>query len=214
MSVFLILKPDVTMKISPSIPEQSLFVTALLLILTPMLHGCGEFTYKRGASVGDLENAKRACQSNRQNSAAMEKCLEQNGWVVQRFDETEADPVADVSVTPDNHNDMRPAAAKATTELKSEDSTKVKVPPAAAGAANTLLPPAATPAKPVTSPLDIFKISSWWKLGGGPDALKLATDECVAKLGEANRPNIKTQEVTRGMLLCMRDKGWSGLRAK
>jgi hypothetical protein len=62
--------------------------------------------------------------------------------------------------------------------------------------------------------LDTFKVSSWWKTGSGADSLKADTEACVAQLGEAHRPNIQTQSATRGLLLCMKEKGWSGLRAK
>jgi len=48
----------------------------------------------------------------------------------------------------------------------------------------------------------------------GAAHLKADTEACVAKLGEAHRPDSQTQSATRGLLLCMKDKGWSGLRAK
>jgi hypothetical protein len=50
--------------------------------------------------------------------------------------------------------------------------------------------------------------------GSGAASLKADTEACVAKLGEAHRPDSQTQSATRGLLLCMKDKGWSGLRAK
>ena len=40
------------------------------------------------------------------------------------------------------------------------------------------------------------------------------TKACVAKLGEAHRLDSQNQLATRGLLLCMKDKGWSGLREK
>jgi hypothetical protein len=63
---------------------------------------------------------------------------------------------------------------------------------------------------------DTFKVSSWWKAGSGADSLKSDTDACVAKLGEAHRPvqTQQTQTATRGLLLCLKEKGWSALRAK
>jgi hypothetical protein len=62
--------------------------------------------------------------------------------------------------------------------------------------------------------LDTFKVSSWWKTGSGAASLQTETEACVARLSEAHRPDTQTQMVTRGLLLCMKDKGWSGLRAK
>ncbi len=63
-------------------------------------------------------------------------------------------------------------------------------------------------------PMDTFKISSWWKLGGSPDNLKSSIQECVKSLGKANEPNMQSKKVTRGLLLCMQKKDWHGLRDK
>ena|SRR5450830_791223 len=62
-------------------------------------------------------------------------------------------------------------------------------------------------------PMEIFKISSWWKMGC-VDGLNIDLGECVAVLGEAHRPISQTHQVTRGLLLCMREKGWRGLRER
>ena len=62
--------------------------------------------------------------------------------------------------------------------------------------------------------MDTFKVSSWWKLGSGPEGLKPAVNECVANLGEAHKPDESTHLVTRGLLVCMAGKGWRGLREK
>lgn len=73
---------------------------------------------------------------------------------------------------------------------------------------------AATAAKRMSELTDTFQVSSWWKTGSGAASLNTDTEACVAKLGEAHRPGRQTQSTARGLLLCMKDKGWSGLRAK
>ena len=63
------------------------------------------------------------------------------------------------------------------------------------------------------NPLDTYIINSWWKIGAGRDALDSNIDECVAKLGEAHKPDLKKHQFTRGMILCMREKGWRDLQS-
>lgn len=63
-------------------------------------------------------------------------------------------------------------------------------------------------------PLDRYTIGSWWKAGGKPEELKTATQDCVARLGEAHRPAPGSRQATRGLLLCLREQGWIGLQEK
>ncbi|HSH72307.1 MAG TPA: hypothetical protein VK974_04540 [Methylophilaceae bacterium] len=212
---------------------------SIMLISILLLSGCGEFAYKRGASVADLENSKKTCLAKGGDAATIDKCLEDNGWIVQKFNEP--DPVADVGYTPDNRAGAKPinntisSAATVSTVAKSDVSTNTT----AAGSAPlngiadakstsvsadknlpapTVQVQTATKAAEVkvADPMDTFKISSWWKMGSGPDGLKIAIDECVSTLGEKHRPELQMQmqNVTRGLLVCMREKGWRGLRAK
>ena len=67
--------------------------------------------------------------------------------------------------------------------------------------------------QPLPSPLDLYTISSWWKIGADREALAADTNECVTALGGAHKPNAKTQQVTRGFVVCMHGKGWKALRA-
>ena len=69
--------------------------------LAVMVSGCGELSYKRGASTQDLEAAKAACQSAGSDKAA-EQCLEDNGWTVKKLDDI--DLFATTGVSPDNRN--------------------------------------------------------------------------------------------------------------
>jgi len=165
----------------------------ILLLAALLLGGCGELAYKRGASASDLEAAKKSCREKGLDPAAIEKCMGDRGWVVQnlsRMEPLDADPVAEASVIPSDRRIENAASAKP----------------------GTIQP--ATTVKKTPEMTDTFKVSSWWKIGGGAADLKADTEACEAKLGEAHRLDSQTQLATRGLLLCMKDKGWSGLRAK
>lgn len=168
--------------------------------------GCGELAYKRGASSGDLEAAKKSCREKGPDAAAVEKCMADRGWVVQnlsRMEPLDADPVVEASVIPSDRRIENAASA-----TPGQQRTKGYA-PASPGATQ---PTTAEKRRPEMT--DTFKVSSWWKTGGGAASLKSDTEACVARLGEAQRPDSQTQSATRGLLLCMKDKGWSGLRAK
>lgn len=169
-----------------------------ILLLAVLLGGCGEVAYKRGASSSDLQAAKKSCREKGPDPAAVEKCMADRGWVVQnlnRMEPLETDPVVDASAIPSDR------------QIENETS-------AAPDAQRAESPAAAAIRKP--DMLDTFKVSSWWKAGSGADSLKSDMEECVVKLGEAHRPvqTPHTQKATRGLLLCMKEKGWSALRAK
>jgi hypothetical protein len=165
----------------------------ILLLAALLLGGCGELAYKRGASSSDLEAAKKSCREKGPDTAAVERCMADRGWAVHnlsRMEPLDADPVVEASVIPSNR---RIENAASTTPGAVQPATAVKRTP---------------------EMTDTFKVSSWWKTGSGAASLKADTDACVDKLGEAHRPNPETLSVTRGLLLCMKDKGWSGLRAQ
>ena len=166
----------------------------ILLLAVLLFGGCGgELAYKRGASANDLEAAKKSCREKGPDPAAIEKCMGDRGWVVQNLSRTEpldADPVVEASVIPSDRRIENAASA-----------TPGAIKPA-------------TTAKKTPEMTDTFKVSSWWKIGGGAADLKADTEACEAKLGAAHRLDNQTQSATRGLLLCMKDKGWSGLRAK
>ncbi len=182
------------------------YTVATLLLSLALLGGCGEFAYKRGASASDLEAAKKVCQARSSDPAVIEKCLADQGWFVQSLDRLEpvgVDPVIDASVIP------------ADTRIENAASTpprpNVSANPAAVAPAGTA--PAAL-RKKAADPMDRFKISSWWKIGSNAAALQADTEACVSTLGEAHRPDAISQQATRALLVCMKGKGWSGLRAQ
>ena len=170
-----------------------------VLLTVLLLSACGEFAYKRGASVSDLNATKKACLAKNADKAAVEKCMAGDGWTVQNFDsaepidtmQSEPDPVIEATVTEDNRVIAKP---KITNNPSGEAIAPAEKKPA--------------------DPMDTFKIGSWWKLGGGADNLKGSIAECVKTLGEAHQPDSQTKKVTRGLLLCMKEKGWHGLREK
>jgi len=177
-----------------------------LLLFTLLLSGCGELAYKRGANSSDLDVAKKSCRAKAQDAAAVEKCMADRGWVVQnlaRMAPLDADPVVEATALPSDRRIENPAS---TTPGKQGAEDDVSALPGS---------PHLTPiVKKAPDVLDTFNVSSWWKTGSGAESLKADTEACVASLGAAHRPDNQTQTVTRGLLLCMKGKGWSGLRAK
>ena len=68
--------------------------------------------------------------------------------------------------------------------------------------------------QPPPSPLDVYTVGSWWKMGAGRESLEANMAECVKDLGDVHQPIAKTQRVTRGLVMCLRDKGWKALLEK
>lgn len=185
--------------------QTRIYCCFLLMLSTLLFSGCGEFAYKRGASSSDLEIAKRSCRAQEKDSAAVEKCLADSGWVVQdlsKMGPMDADPVVEASAIPSDRRIENSASTKSDKQMAKNYTF-----------ASADLAQPTTIVKKRPDMMDIFKISSWWKSGSGADNLKADTGECVAKLGQAHRPDNHTQNVTRGLLLCMKEKGWSALRA-
>ena len=179
---------------------RTLCSVCVMMLTTVLFSGCGEFAYKRGANSSDLEAAKQSCGEKGPDPAAYEKCMADSGWTVQnlgRMEPLDADPVVEASVIP---SDRRIENAASAAPEKHDMETK------GSGPASTRKP----------DMLDTFKVSSWWKAGSGASGLDADTNACVAQLGEAHRPvqMQQTQTATRGLLLCMKAKGWSALRAK
>lgn len=173
-----------------------------VLLLAALFGGCGELAYKRGATSNDLEIAKKACREQG-SDAAYERCMADHGWSVQnlgRMEPLDVDPVVEASVIPsdrriENVGTFTPATPR--TDKPAGPGSSVPAPPR----------------KP--DMLDTFTVNSWWKAGSGAGGLEADTHACVAQLGETHRPvqAQHAQTATRGLLLCMKAKGWSALRA-
>lgn len=178
----------------------------ILTFCVLLASGCGELAYKRGGNSSDLEDAKKACKAKTSAAQAFKKCMADSGWTVQNLstlEPMEADPVVEASSLSSDRR-IENSAGTATVKQSAEDPVYVS-------------PGEAQPTtirKRNPDMMDTFKVSSWWKAGGGAEGLKADTGDCVAKLGEPHRPDTQTQYTTRGLLLCMKEKGWSGLRAK
>lgn len=184
---------------------------ALLLLAMPLLiSSCGEFAYKRGAGANDLASDKRTCEAISGDHIKIEQCMQDKGWTVQKLDDL--DPFATASVNPDNRV-ISPDTNTYTKNTTLPDGGKVESSTQTTGGSTSNTAKIATPASAV-DPLDKFIISSWWKIGGSAESLQVAINDCVTTLGEAHRPNPTTNEATRGLGVCMKDKGWRGLKAQ
>jgi hypothetical protein len=179
----------------------------MMLLITSTLTACGEFAYKRGASATDLQQAKKECSSisNEQKAA---DCLEAKGWSVNNLDDSDLFAIASYSESNPNQTPNK------TTSLENiEPAEPAKPTPyeESKEVVNKEVKEVNTVAKKAPNPLDKYKINSWWKMGSNGQSLETAINECVSTLGEAHRPDSKTQLATRGLAVCMREKGWRGL---
>ncbi|ATQ70559.1 MULTISPECIES: hypothetical protein [Methylosinus] len=63
------------------------------------------------------------------------------------------------------------------------------------------------PAPAATQPR--YAVDLWWNRGGDMGGLKKATDACVKKLGDSERPaSLSTMVLSRAMLDCLEGEGW------
>lgn len=201
-----------------SFSKKRLIIIALAIIEV----ACGEVSYKRGASVRDIESAHKACRGVPES--AFSDCLQKQGWEVQKFDDSEL--FAETSVTdnrgtpPAKHEKTmeeelqetaqprnsveRATPATATSKTQSETSVADTKPTPS---------PMVKPAPAPVDPLKTYKINSWWKFGGTPAQLKADQTSCVTTLGEAHQPDMATQTYTRGLIECLHKNGWKALKA-
>jgi len=177
-------------------------IQSCVLLAALFLSACGEFAYKRGASANDLEATKKSCVAKNVDKLEVEKCMTDNGWLVKNLDSaesidfshSESGPFIEVSITEDNQQRTNPIqSSKVSSGDEVKSSAELK-----------------NPAKET----DTFKIGSWWKLGASADNLQNSIKTCVTAIGEMHQPVTHTNKVTRGLLLCMKEKGWHGLREK
>ncbi len=191
-----------------------------LLCICIFLNGCGgELSYKQGASAQELTNTKKICQSDGlKTEAEVNKCLETNGWSVHQLDDMDLFAVPSVT---SNRQNAQPSEMflpeDKSAAISNDASASLQKTTSAKNTLETKTDSVADAQKASTkqtSPLDIYTISSWWKMGSSAALLEKNINECVASLGEAHRPNNKTQQVTRGLVVCMHEKSWKALKAK
>ncbi len=179
---------------------------AWLIAIAITVCACGEFSYKRGASVAQLENARQTCQS-KTTDTDVEKCMEDNGWIIQKLDSFEilTDSSTKTDETAADEKELLDSDKSAVYDEKTTTQEKPKT---------TENVKSIKPAKKsvVSNPLDTFVVPSWWKTGVKPDAFKTDGNACVEKLGEAHKPDGKTQTVTFAFIGCMGEKGWKAFK--
>lgn len=182
----------------------------VLLMITMLITACGELSYKRGANVAQLENTRQACQA-KGNSDAVEKCMEDNGWAIQKLDSFEIFTESELKT--DNQNEAQITEANSDLSNEKAEKTSASQMPVADKPQTSAKTNAQPKVKAKTSnPLDTYVVSSWWKTGVKPDAFKTDSNMCVDQLGEAHKPVGKTQTVTVGFINCMNTKGWKALK--
>jgi hypothetical protein len=190
-------------------------------IIIALLTGCGaEIAYKRGATAEDLKAEKNSCLKAG-NEKDLEKCMQENGWALQKLDGTsfsDDELFATASVAKDNRlSAPKETTIKTTESMTTEDSHSADAETKLKGSVQTakdVRTETVSVAKPQPSLLDTYIIKSWWKMGGSAALLEQKMNECSEILGEAHAPNKKTFTYTRGFAICMREKGWRGLLEK
>jgi hypothetical protein len=195
-----------------------------LVLLCAFLNSCGgELSYKQGASAQDLTNTKKMCQSESlKTEAEVNKCLETHGWSVHQLDDMDLFAVASVTSNHQNSQaseiflpeDKLVENSAATSKDESTSPSNTASVKTSLDSKTETLADTQKSAPKQTSPLDVYTISSWWKMGSSAAVLEKNINECVTTLGEAHKPNNKTQQVTRGLVVCMHEKGWKALKAK
>lgn len=139
------------------------------------LSGCGEFSYKRGATAADYQTAKQQCEQQFSAATDIDQCLQQQGWLVVSAD--------------------KPLMGRNAATISPENTISAEIAPVDATA----------------DPFETLTVSSWWKMGAGPEALMQQGQACVELLGEGHQASANMSVVSRGVLTCMGEKGWFAL---
>lgn len=178
----------------------------LIMAITMGLSACGEFSYKRGASVAQLENTRQACQA-KHTDADIQKCMEANGWTIQKLDSFEIMTETSANNEEQTVEQIQLAESERSVIFDEKTTTHDKPKNSDTGKLIKLVKKTAT-----FNPLDTFVVPSWWKTGVKPDSFKSDSNACVDKLGEAHKPDGKTQTVTFAFIGCMAEKGWKAFK--
>jgi hypothetical protein len=157
----------------------SVVLKVALLPLLLVIQGCGgELSYKRGAGPTDFQNEKQACTLQYDKQEQIDACLANEGWIV---------------VSPDKPLFME--ASVTTSRSPTETSTELEKKDAD-NTSKTLMP------------LDVVEVGSWWKVGASPAQLMDDGDACLNLLGDEHYIKNNMTQVTVGVVLCMKQKGW------
>lgn len=185
------------------------------LITLCLLTSCGgTFSYKRGARPEALSVAKADCHANNKNDAqAVNECLEQQGWSVYELDDMALFATASESST-ENGGRFIDVPTEKTAKKEATTHATNALPSDGSAAKETQAQSTVTKPKSIPSPDTLYKVSSWWKWGGGQTQLEADLANCEAKLGDKHKPDFSQQLVTRAFVVCMVEKGWKALKAK
>lgn len=175
-----------------------------LVITFTLLSACGgEFSYKRGAGVDELEDQKSLCKKQSLTEEALGECLRENGWVVVDLDNDA--PLLGHSLKSRKILNPISTSYKKASNDPFADSTEAALTDESTEVTAEVEP---------QNPTDMIKVNSWWKAGAGADELKRDGADCLQTLSEPHSANENYSEVTLGLAYCMQDKGWRVLLAQ
>jgi hypothetical protein len=156
-----------------------------LALVTATAFGCGSVSYKLGSTDSDYQAARDLChKGNRAESPDLERCMEEQGWIVKRLGAP-----------------ATPSDAKKSVPAESPSPASQSSPTAGDVAPSSKLSDAPSAEHPIV-------VKNWFKLGGTADELAAAKERCATKFGAADRPEPESQVVTGEMLDCLRNEGW------
>lgn len=187
--------------------------TGLLALL--LLAGCGEISYKRGASGDDLAADQQGCRAARGDFDA---CMAARGWTTYRpgamvIDDDASAPGGQLTADAAPAGNVKPGAHAepgAQPLLLSAGTTKDN---------RGAMPEDALKLQPKTAarpfdPLAVHDVGSWWKHGGGREDLETSAAACGARLGEPHKLVVREGGGHRASALlirCLKEYGWYGL---
>ena len=175
---------------------------AMVIAITLANVSCGSYTFKRGASPGDMAADESACRGTEQ---VFHECMRKRGWFIASnlSDLKPTEPVIEQStITPAQDTSAVQAAIKSANQVADETNSE----PAPIRAGSKGIPAADVPK--VVDPLTPLAVSSWWKFGGNAGGLEQDIAACVADLGNAHRPQPAATIVTQGMRACLKEHRW------
>jgi hypothetical protein len=182
---------------------------ACVAAMTMLFSGCQQMAWKPGASSSDLDRDTAACEAGGGEQAAVHDCLRKRGWVVRV--PKPADEIVESTV----EADTAPVAETGAGPLPAGTAPAMPATGAAEPGSGTAAEPrnksvpAVTAPKPV-DPLRRSNIQAWWKMGGQGDALSADMNTCVETLGILHKPDLEKRLYTRGLIDCLKGKGWYG----
>jgi hypothetical protein len=186
---------------------------ACLATMTVLFSGCQQMAWKPGASSADLDRDTAACEADHAEQTAVQDCLRKRGWVIRIPKPTEEELVdspaePDAVPAPVAVGAGTPAAAVAPA-MPATGAAAPAIPAAEPRSGTAVAPRNKSVPKPV-DPMRRSEIQAWWKMGGQADALTSDMDSCVGQLGPEHKPDLQKKLYTRGLIDCLKGKGWFG----